>query len=211
MAAVVNRETYRLPRAVAPDLEIFAVGDIHGRTDLLHALLDEAAREPKRRERRAIVFLGDLVDRGPDSLGAIDLAIGAGERIGADEQIALMGNHETMMRLAVDPKTPWDDALDALGAWLRNGGAASVRQFADFEVAPEGPEELLTVIRVALPGRVRSRTGSTCGSSGGPPADLPALARFAPGFTRVPRAGTPACPPRRPQRPQHRRRRAACR
>ena len=155
MAAVVSREMFVLPRAVAPDVEVFAVGDIHGRTDLLHALLDAAANEPRLRRRRAIVFLGDLVDRGPDSLGAIDLAIGAGERIGADEQIALMGNHEMMMRLAVDPKTPWDDALDALGNWLRNGGAASVRQFADFEVAPEGPEELLTVIRVALPGRAR--------------------------------------------------------
>ena len=155
MAAVVSRETFVLPRAVAPDVEVFAVGDIHGRTDLLRALLDEAAREPKLRQRRAIVFVGDLVDRGPDSLGAIDLAIGAGGRIGADEAIGLMGNHETMMRLAVDPKTPWDDALDALANWLRNGGAAAVRQFANFEVAPEGPEELLTVIRVALPGRVR--------------------------------------------------------
>src|SRR5271157_2897954 len=77
MAAVVSRETFVLPRAVAPDVEVFAVGDIHGRTDLLRALLDEAAREPKLRQRRAIVFLGDLVDRGPDSLGAIDLAIGA--------------------------------------------------------------------------------------------------------------------------------------
>ena len=155
MAAVVSRETFVLPRAVAPDVEVFAVGDIHGRTDLLRALLDEAAREPKLRQRRAIVFVGDLVDRGPDSLGAIDLAIGAGGRIGADEAIGLMGNHEAMMRLALDPTTPWDDALDALGNWLRNGGVATVRQFADFQVLPEGPEELLTVIRVALPERVR--------------------------------------------------------
>ena len=156
MAAVVNRETYVLPRAVAPDLEVFAIGDIHGRTDLLHALLDEAELEPKRRQRRAIVFLGDLVDRGPDSLGAIDLAIGAGERIGADERIGLMGNHESMMRLALDPSTPWDDALDAFANWLRNGGAAAIRQFANFAVPPDGPEELLTVVRVALPERVRA-------------------------------------------------------
>lgn len=155
MAAVVGRETYVLPRAVAPDVEVFAVGDIHGRPDLLQALIDEAAGEPKRRERRAIVFIGDLVDRGPDSLGAIDLAIGAGERIDADDEIALMGNHEAMMRLALDPKAPWDDALDALGNWLRNGGTATVREFVDFTSPPDGPEELLTVIRVALPERVR--------------------------------------------------------
>jgi serine/threonine protein phosphatase 1 len=155
MAAVVERRAFILPRAVAPDVEIFAIGDIHGRTDLLHALLDDAAGEPRRRENRAIVFLGDLVDRGPDSLGAINLTIEAGERIGAEQSILLMGNHESMMRLALDPQSPWDVALDALGNWLRNGGGAVVRQFADFEDAPDGPEELLTVIRVALPERIR--------------------------------------------------------
>ena len=155
MAAVVSRETYVLPRAVAPDVEVFAVGDIHGRPVLLQALIDEAAREPRRRAKRAIVLLGDLVDRGADSLGAIDLAIGAGQWIGADEEIALMGNHEAMMRLALDPKTPWEDALDALGAWLRNGGTAVVRQFAALDAPPDGPEELLTVLRVALPARAR--------------------------------------------------------
>lgn len=155
MAAVVDRQTFILPRAVAPNVEVFAVGDIHGRPDLLQALLDEAVREPERRAKRAIVFLGDLVDRGPDSLGAIDLARDAGRMIGADESIALMGNHELMMRLTLDPKTPFDVALDALSNWLRNGGGAVVRQFASFEVAPGDPEELLTMLRVALPERVR--------------------------------------------------------
>jgi len=155
MAAVVDRRSFLLPREVAREVEIFAVGDIHGRPDLLRALLDEAAREPRRRDRRVILFLGDIVDRGPDSLGAIDLAIEAAEQIGADESIYLMGNHEAMMRLALDPKSPWDDALDALETWLFNGGGAVVRQFAHFEVSPPGPEELLTVIRVALPERVR--------------------------------------------------------
>ena len=160
MAAVVSRQTYSLPRAVAPDVEVFAVGDIHGRPDLLLALLDEAAVEPRRRERRVALFLGDLVDRGPDSLGAIGLAIGAGARIKADETVALMGNHEAMMRLALDPKTPWEGALAALGAWLRNGGTAVVRQFAEFDAPPDGPEALLTVLRVALPQEVRRWLGT---------------------------------------------------
>jgi len=155
MAAVVDRQTFILPRAVAPDVEVFAVGDIHGRPDLLQPLLDEAGGEPRRRSRRAFVLLGDLVDRGPDSLGAIDLAAGAGPMLGADETIALMGNHEAMMRLTLDPKTPFETALDALANWLRNGGAAAVRQFASFEVAPGDPEELLTMLRVAAPERLR--------------------------------------------------------
>jgi serine/threonine protein phosphatase 1 len=160
MAAVVDHHTFTLPRAVAPDVEVFAIGDIHGRTDLLRALLDEAALEPRRRERRALVFLGDLIDRGPDSLGAIDLAMSAAQMLGAHEAIALMGNHEAMMRLALDTTSPWDVALDALANWLRNGGAAVVRQFAGFEVAPPGVEELLTVIRVAAPQRLRDYLAS---------------------------------------------------
>ncbi len=160
MAAVVDRHTFTLPRAVAADVEVFAIGDIHGRTDLLRALLDEAALEPRRRERRALVFLGDLIDRGPDSLGAVDLAMSAAQMLGAHELIALMGNHEAMMRLALDAASPWDVALDALANWLRNGGGAVVRQFADFEVAPPGAEELLTVIRVAAPQRLRDYLAS---------------------------------------------------
>lgn len=155
MAAVVERQTFALPRAVAQDTEVFAIGDLHGRTDLLRALLDEAASEPRRRERRALVFLGDLVDRGPDSLGTIDLAIAAQTLIGADEAACLMGNHEIMMRLALDPEAPWDVALDSLSTWLRNGGGTTVREFAHFEAQPAGPDALLTVIRVALPERIR--------------------------------------------------------
>src|SRR5271157_423117 len=106
MSAVIERRGFALPCGVSQDVEVFAVGDIHGRVDLLAALIDEAAREPRLRDRRAIVFLGDLVDRGPDSLGAIDLAMAAKARVGADEAIGLMGNHEAMMRLALDPETP---------------------------------------------------------------------------------------------------------
>src|ERR1700735_3308307 len=122
MSVVLGRRGFSLPLGVSPEAEIFAVGDIHGRSDLLAALIDEAAREPKLRDKRTIVFLGDFVDRGPDSLGAIDLAMAAKARVGADEAIALLGNHETMMRLALDPETPWDDAIDAFDTWLGNGG-----------------------------------------------------------------------------------------
>ena len=82
MSVVVERRGFSLPLGVSPETEIFAVGDIHGRSDLLVALIDEAAREPKLRDKRAIVFLGDFVDRGSDSLGAIELAMGAKARVG---------------------------------------------------------------------------------------------------------------------------------
>ena len=154
MSVAIERRGFSLPLGVGPEAEIFVVGDIHGRSDLLAALIDEAAREPKLRDKRAIVFLGDLVDRGPDSLGAIDLAIGAKARVGADEAIALMGNHETMMRLALDSETPWDDAIDAFETWMGNGGDRTVAEFLKIRERPRGLAELLTQARASLPPRV---------------------------------------------------------
>ena len=156
MSVVVERHVFSLPLGVSPEAEVFVVGDIHGRSDLLAALIDEAAREPKLRDRRAIVFLGDLVDRGPDSLGAIDLAIGAKARVGADEAVALMGNHEAMMRLALDPETPWADAIDALDTWIANGGDRTMAEFVETDEAPEDLDALLKTARAALPPRVRA-------------------------------------------------------
>jgi serine/threonine protein phosphatase 1 len=156
MSAAIERREFALPFAASPETEIFAVGDIHGRSDLLAALIDEAAREPRRGEKRAIVFLGDLVDRGPDSLGAIDLAIGAAARIGADEDIRLMGNHEAMMRLALDSATPWDVAIEALEAWIANGGEKTLAEFVEADEPPEDVDELLNAARASLPKRVRA-------------------------------------------------------
>jgi Calcineurin-like phosphoesterase len=156
MSIAIERRGFSLPLGVGPEAEIFVVGDIHGRSDLLAALIDEAAREPKLRDRRAIVFLGDLVDRGPDSLGAIDLAMAAKARVGADESIALMGNHETMMRLALDPESRQDDAIDAFETWMANGGDRTVAEFLKTKQQPKDLAELLTQTRASLPPRVRA-------------------------------------------------------
>ena len=156
MSVVVERRGFSLPLGVSPEAEVFAIGDIHGRSDLLAALIDEAAREPKLRDKRTIVFLGDFVDRGPDSLGAIDLAMAAKARVGADEAIALMGNHETMMRLALDPETPWDDAIDALDTWIANGGDRTMGEFVKTEEPPEYLDDMLTEARVSVPPRIRA-------------------------------------------------------
>jgi serine/threonine protein phosphatase 1 len=156
MSVVVERQGFLLPLGVSPETEVFAVGDIHGRSDLLVALIDEAAREPKLRDKRTIVFLGDLVDRGSDSLAAIDLAIGAKARVGADEAIALMGNHEAMMRLALDPETPVGDAIDALETWIANGGDRTMAEFVKTEEPPEYLDDMLTEARAWLPPRVHA-------------------------------------------------------
>jgi serine/threonine protein phosphatase 1 len=87
--------------------------------DALMALIDEdAAREPARETWE--IFIGDFVDRGPDSAGVID-------RLVADPQegrhrVCLMGNHEEAMLDALDDRA-------SMQYWLELGGDATVRSY----------------------------------------------------------------------------------
>jgi len=74
---------------------VYAIGDIHGRRDLLDQLLDQIVEDDRQRESADthIVFLGDLVDRGPDSAGVIERAMELAQTLG-DRVHFLMGNHE---------------------------------------------------------------------------------------------------------------------
>ena len=74
---------------------VYAIGDIHGRLDLLDILLDQIAADDRSRGQADthIVFLGDLMDRGPDSSGVIERAIALSDAMG-DHVHFLMGNHE---------------------------------------------------------------------------------------------------------------------
>jgi serine/threonine protein phosphatase 1 len=80
-----------------PDgVRIYAIGDIHGRSDLLQQLftvIDSDVRNAKP-ERAIEVFLGDYVDRGPDSRGVLDLLI---KRSQSHETVCMKGNHEAFM------------------------------------------------------------------------------------------------------------------
>lgn len=75
---------------------VYAIGDVHGRADLLQSLLTvidaDLARSPP--ERAIQVFLGDYVDRGPDSRAVLDLLI---ERSKSHETVCLKGNHEIFL------------------------------------------------------------------------------------------------------------------
>lgn len=73
---------------------VYAIGDIHGRNDLLQQLLAKIVRDDGERgaAESEIIFLGDLVDRGPDSAGVLDTAMQLKEKAGNVR--FLMGNHE---------------------------------------------------------------------------------------------------------------------
>ncbi len=79
-----------------PGLRIYAIGDIHGRADLLDDLLgqiDQDLRERPCQDAR-YVFLGDYIDRGPQSRGVLDRLHAFGL---SHTAIFLKGNHEEML------------------------------------------------------------------------------------------------------------------
>jgi serine/threonine protein phosphatase 1 len=79
----------------------YAIGDIHGRLDLLERLLDAVEADAAGRGARAeIVFTGDYVDRGPASRGVIE-RIMAGPRRACDRFVPLRGNHDDLFVTAV--------------------------------------------------------------------------------------------------------------
>ena len=69
-------ETLHLP-AVPDGVLVYAVGDIHGRCDLLRALLRKIADDVSKHGsvEPTVVFLGDYVDRGPDSRGVLEVLL----------------------------------------------------------------------------------------------------------------------------------------
>lgn len=84
-----------LENARIPDgRRVYAIGDIHGRNDLLNILMEKIAADDREREeaQSEIIFLGDLVDRGPDSSGVIETAMALKRELG--DVRFLMGNHE---------------------------------------------------------------------------------------------------------------------
>lgn len=102
--------------AVPEGQAVYAIGDIHGRLDLLEDLLRrilvDAARYPGDRQR-SLIFLGDYIDRGPASRGVVEMLLG--DPIHGFETVRLMGNHEEAMLDFLDERS---SGLD----WLSYGG-----------------------------------------------------------------------------------------
>lgn len=131
------------PVAQVPEgCRVYAIGDIHGRADLLDALLSrivmDARCHPAR--RRVLITLGDYVDRGPDSRLVIErlLAPPAGF-----ELVCLRGNHEDLMLgFLQDP--------DLADLWLANGGTATLTSYGLPEIRPPMRPAQAAALRVAL-------------------------------------------------------------
>lgn len=99
---------------------LYAVGDVHGRTDLLARLMEKIAADAALypAAQKELVFLGDYVDRGVDTPGTLDYLL---HRLPSDmKTVFLRGNHEEVMLRFLD-----GDLGQAEG-WLQFGGAATL-------------------------------------------------------------------------------------
>lgn len=95
---------------------LIAVGDIHGYSAALRAVLDAIAP----RACDTVVTLGDYVDRGPDSRGVLDMLI---ELAGRCQLIPLLGNHDQLFLQVCEGHDEW--FID----WLAFGGGATIDSY----------------------------------------------------------------------------------
>jgi len=134
---------------VTADSVVYAVGDIHGRADLLDRLHEKIAADAAGRPqpRRVLVYLGDYVDRGLESRQVIDRLIAPPDD--GFERVFLKGNHEDAMLQFLD-----DVAIGA--SWMGFGGDATLYSYGVdvYGTPPEGADRLEHIqgqLRAALP------------------------------------------------------------
>ena len=112
---------------------LYAIGDVHGMREELEELLGKLPLQPEDK----LVFIGDYVDRGPDSKGVVDVLIDLKKRY---ECVFLIGNHEGMFLSFLGWKSRWYFGAEA---FLQNGGDRTLKSYGffeadgDFELPPD--------------------------------------------------------------------------
>lgn len=124
------------PAPFAAGETVFAIGDIHGCAAELRVLLDTIARLAGQVEgRRRLVYLGDMINRGPDTVGVLEQWAQDADAHGVDHVDRLMGNHEIMLLLAVIGG-PHADKADTLWLSRRMGGPVFLEQMRELAGQP---------------------------------------------------------------------------
>lgn len=118
-------------------MRIYAVGDIHGRLDLLDLLLARIEQDVSVRPvaRPMFVFLGDYIDRGPSSRAAIDRLIAHGR---SNECVFLKGNHEQIAIKCLSDRSLFDQ-------WLRLGG---IETLISYGISPKPGLDEVQIVRL---------------------------------------------------------------
>ncbi len=126
---------FRAPTAT----RVYAVGDIHGQLDLLSRMRDLISHDAKvgRRDRNVVVYLGDYIDRGPESRGVVELLLN--DPLAGFEEIHLKGNHEDIMLQFLD-----DPGIGE--HWYLNGGDTTLASYGvERTVMMEGSDRFFAV------------------------------------------------------------------
>ena len=135
-----------LPPSVPDGQRIYAIGDVHGRLDLLDRLLASLESDASSRgaAQNAVVLLGDLIDRGAQSAGVLERVM---EPPGWATFHMVQGNHEDTMLATLDGDR------DMCRMWLRNGGDAALTSWGiSPEVLADGTlGEVIDAARKAIP------------------------------------------------------------
>jgi len=125
----------------------YAIGDIHGRLDLLEELLakieDDLAKRPARKV--LLVFVGDLIDRGPSSAQVIE-RLRTYRRDGV-RTVFLQGNHEEVLLRVVHGEG------DLIAKWCSFGGAECLASYGvdTRKLSSLDDDEALAMVRKAIP------------------------------------------------------------
>ena len=142
----MSRSRSNVPRGSSGQ-RAYVVGDVHGRLDLVEQLLDQIHRdlEARRPHKAFVIFLGDLIDRGPNSAQVVERL--RTYRHDGVRPIFLLGNHEEVLIRLVAGET------DLIPGWLRFGGAQCLESYgADPQAIADAPAEAaLANIRQAIP------------------------------------------------------------
>jgi serine/threonine protein phosphatase 1 len=131
-----------------PDgMRAYAIGDVHGRLDLLIELLDKIEADHRARPpaKAYLVLLGDLVDRGPDSRGVIEHLLRQPPAFA--KTVFLKGNHEEFFLGALDGD------LAMLQNWLAYGGRECAESYGVSSgwMLNAGPTEVLQRLIAEVP------------------------------------------------------------
>lgn len=130
-----------------PDRPICIIGDLHGRADLLEHMLAKIATQNGSNMAR-LIFVGDLIDRGPDSALVLTRVQQLVENA-PDQVVCLMGNHERMLLDFLDNPVK-------AARWLHHGAVETLTSLgvpsqASGETAHARLQALAVSLRAALP------------------------------------------------------------
>jgi len=132
------------PGTVPAGQAAYAIGDVHGRLDLLEDLLvrirDDAGQHPSD-SARSLIFLGDYVDRGPESRGVVDAVMS--DLLPGFTTVRLLGNHEEALLSFLDGES---DGLD----WLSFGGLETLLSYGVPLRSLPNSGEAVKALQVAL-------------------------------------------------------------